>query len=340
MMTKNSFDFIRFLFAITVVLRHIIDLSDEPTLLKFQNFFDSYICITGFFVISGFLISKSYANGENVKSYFVRRGKRLLPAYMVSVIGAAVLLSITSEYTFTSYFANKQLYSYLAANIFFLNFLQPCLPGIFVHNPSCAVNGALWTIKVEVLFYLIIPLMIRWLNRIDKKYVLIISIYVLSIIYKYYLESSGNTLMVILSRQMPGFLSYFICGISFYYYFEKIYVNKFKLFCLAFPVFVFEYYYNLEIFRPAAFSIIIFFFAYSSSYLNSFGKYGDFSYGIYIFHFTIIQLFVHYYLFEKYNPFVISTFITVLVLLMSILSWNFIEKPFLSKKRTRLLLDL
>ena len=311
---------------------HIADLSQNQNFIQIREYLDPYSALCGFFVISGFLIGKSYNTTKNISDYFRKRARRLLPAYFASVLLFALLLSLFSSYSFSQYFTDKQFYKYLSWNLIFLNFVQPCLPGLFVNGRECAVNGALWTIKVEVLFYVIVPVLFYYLNKINHKYLLLVPIYIFSVVYKTYLESTGNSLMIVISRQTPGFLSYFACGFSFYFYFDFYIQHKGKLFVLAIPLFIIEYYYDLEILRPLALAVIMFFVAYSFPKLNDFGKRGDFSYGIYVFHFTLIQIFVQYDFFKLYNPFLMVVVVVVLVGILAVLSWNFIEKPFVKKK--------
>jgi peptidoglycan/LPS O-acetylase OafA/YrhL len=331
-MNKNNFDIIRFIFAFIVLLRHMIELTKDHRILKFQNYFDSYSTVTGFFIISGYLIAKSYKTTTTLSNYLKKRAKRLLPAYMFFVFIATILFSFWSNYSLYEYFTNKQLYSYFFANITFLNFLQPNLPGVFLTNPHTAVNGALWTIKVEILFYLSLPVVLCCIDKSSRKIALFIVIYVFSLSYKLYLGSTGNDFMIFLSRQAPGFYCYFICGISLYYYFDFYTKNSGKLVLAAIPIYLLEYYFDLEIFRPFCFALIIFYIAYNFPKFNNFGKYGDFSYGIYIYHFPIIQIFVYYGIFGKHNQYVATLLLISIVLLISFISWNVIEKPFLKRK--------
>ncbi|MBJ7429314.1 MAG: acyltransferase, partial [Bacteroidia bacterium] len=156
-MNKNNFDFLRFLFAFIVVLSHIIDLSQFHLFLPFKRYFDSHLSVTAFFIISGFLIAGSYIKTNNIKQYFTKRAKRLLPAYIFVIVFSFFFFSFFSELNFLQYFSSPVLYKYLLANLFFTNFIQPCLPGVFDNNLLCTINGALWTIKVEVMLYFCIP---------------------------------------------------------------------------------------------------------------------------------------------------------------------------------------
>jgi peptidoglycan/LPS O-acetylase OafA/YrhL len=65
-------------------------------------------------------------------------------------------------------------------------------------------------------------------------------------------------------------------------------------------------------------------------FLGNFGKYGDFSYGVYIVHFPIVQLLIAYGNFER-APWLALGLAMVLVMAMAILLWHFIEKPFLRR---------
>jgi len=334
-MNKNNFDFLRFLFAFIVVLSHIIDLSQFHLFLPFKRYFDSHLSVTAFFIISGFLIAGSYIKTNNIKQYFTKRAKRLLPAYIFVIVFSFFFFSFFSELNFLQYFSSPVLYKYLLANLFFTNFIQPCLPGVFDNNLLCTINGALWTIKVEVSFYLLLPIILLFAYKMKEKVYLYIGLYLFSLFYFYGLgyASLNSTkyggIFDILQHQIPGFLTYFVSGMVVYEYFEKFTFYKNKLLFLATVVFIIEYYYNLEVFRPIAMSIIIFYFAFGFKIFNNWGKYGDFSYGVYIYHFPIIQLAIALNLFNLFNPFLVALFTIIFVLICAIISWHLLEKKFL-----------
>jgi len=333
-MKQNNFNFLRFYFAFIVVIGHLIEISYFKPFLKLSPYFSTYISVTGFFCISGFLISRSYLNTPNLKDYLKKRAARLLPAYVFIIFSCALFLSFLSKYSISEYFTNPLLYKYLAANLTFLNFIQPCLPGVFTNNAaSCAVNGALWTLKIEVSFYLIIPVLLYLTKKIRLKQLLFIGIYLMSVLYRNFFEYLSNLPGIeyysIIARQLPGFMSYFVCGIALNYYFEFFIQNKKTLVLFGLLIFILERILGIEFLTPLALSVIVFFVAFSFKRLNNFAKHGDISYGIYIFHYPIMKIASEFGYFEKYNPVVVSITIVLLVLFVGYASWHLIEKRFL-----------
>jgi peptidoglycan/LPS O-acetylase OafA/YrhL len=328
----NNFDFLRVVFAFTVAFAHLIELSDLEILKPFKVFFNTRLAIDGFFIVSGFLIAKSYENSTTIKDYIIRRAKRIIPAYAVVILVSAFFLSAISTYSLSEYFSNIQFWKYLTANLSFQNYLEPCLPGVFETNKFCAVNGALWTIKLEEAFYLLVPVF-YWLVRVKKFnfYVLIIIVYLLSVTYYMYFLSIDNYRI---AKQLPGALAFFGTGIVFYKNFSLLQKWKDYIIIPCLIIFFLEHYIlKTQLLKPVAFGFMVFYVAYSFRFLNNFGKYGDFTYGIYIYHFPLIQLFVYLGLFNKYPPVLICVFVLMLTLLLAILSWYLIEIPYLSKNR-------
>ncbi|MFZ4800018.1 MAG: acyltransferase family protein [Bacteroidia bacterium] len=335
-MTNNNFNFLRFYFAFVVVIGHLIGISKVEGFRQFAPFFNTYTSVTAFFCISGFLITRSYLNSSSYINYLLKRAARLLPAYILVVILSAVFLSFLSRYSFSDYYTHPQFTKYLIANLSFANFVQPCLPGVFLRDGlTCDVNGALWTLKVEVSFYLTIPVLLFLIKKSNNKPLIFIIIYLFSVIYKnsfeYLTSITGNGIYSILARQLPGFLSYFICGIALYYYFEFFLRNKKLFFIVGFVLFTFEQLIDMEIFTPIALPLMVFAIAFSFSGLNTFAKYGDFSYGIYLFHCPIIKIAKDLDFFERYNPLIVAITIILFVLFLGVISWHFIEKKFLLK---------
>jgi len=330
MNNKNCFDFLRFFFAANILLAHISELSQNKSLYFLSNFSNAIIGIKGFFIISGFLVAKSYVNTPSLKTYFIKRAKRILPAYVVVILLSVFVFAYFTSYSLSEYFSALATYKYLGWNLIFMNFMQPCLPGLFENNLICAVNGALWTLKIEEGFYLILPLIFYIIRKTKKTFLVLISLYVLSLLYWFVMDYFNKP---VLAKQLPGYLSYFVSGIFIFLNFEFIMLHKIKLFILSI-LFLVAYYFSVpqtNLFYPAAFGTIVIIFAYNFKWFNNFGKYGDFTYGLYIYHFPVIQLFRQYNLFEKYNPFIIALAVILVSLLFAVLSWFIVEKRFLER---------
>ena len=137
----------------------------------------------------------------------------------------------------------------------------------------------------------------------------------------------------VLARQLPGYLCYFVTGIFLFLNFDMIMKNKKILLFLSILLLIICYFSNLPtgFLYPAAFGIIVIILAYNLPSFNKFGKYGDFTYGLYIYHFPIIQLFKQYNLFEKYNAIAMAIAVILITLFFAVFSWFFIEKRFLDR---------
>lgn len=325
---SNNFDLLRFLFAVFVFFAHTYQLSRTPELSWLTQIFSASTAVQCFFVVSGFLIFMSFENSESLGQYFDKRVRRIYPAYFTVVTLCALLGVLLSALPWQIYFTSSEFYQYLIANLFFLNFLQPDLPGVFDANHLSAVNGALWTLKIEVMFYLSVPVIVWFLRRIGLWQGLL-ALYVLSAIYSYVIgiiamERGG--LFVELQRQLPGQLMYFIAGGALYYFFEQFKANASKLFLIAIIGLVIENALNLGILHAFSLGVVVIYLAYALPYLGNFGKYGDFSYGVYILHFPVLQTLIALGLFAV-SPFVGFVFAGIVTLSLAYLLWHWIEKP-------------
>ncbi len=333
----NCFDFLRFLFAFVVLLGHLVCISQLPALQPLLPVFNTYISITGFFVISGYLITQSYLRSSSLKSYFVKRAKRLLPAYYLIVISCALGLFFLSSYDAATYFTHPQWGKYLLANLSFLNFLQPCLPGVFESDVyDCSVNPALWTLKIEVAFYLCVPLIIWLVRKVKRSWIVLLVIYILSICYRnglhWYASYADRYIFIILARQLPGFMSYFAVGMLFCLYRDWFIQHKNKLILPALAVALLEAYLSWEWLLPLAFGIVVLWCAYSLPALNHFARFGDISYGLYIYHAPLIKMLYTLGFFTVLNPWLASSIFVLIVVAAALLSWHGMEKRILQRK--------
>jgi peptidoglycan/LPS O-acetylase OafA/YrhL len=329
---QNNFDLLRFLFAFVVFLVHAYILSGAEALSVLNGILSSEIAVKSFFVVSGFLIFMSYENSHDARSYFSKRIRRIYPAYFAVVMGCAVLGAVFSTYAWNDYFSVQAL-KYLTANLAFLNFLQPNLPGLFENNQLQAVNGALWTLKIEVMFYLTVPLVVMALRKFGKAQVLV-TLYVCSEAYSAVMGmlavKSGAGFYLELQRQLPGQLAFFIAGAAAYYYFEYLARYSRWFVAIAIAAFVLQAWLPWAAIQPVALGILVVYVACVIPCIGNFGKYGDFSYGVYILHFPILQVLIAYGLFAE-SPWLSLVGAGFLVIAVAFLFWHFIEKPFLRK---------
>jgi peptidoglycan/LPS O-acetylase OafA/YrhL len=332
MQRQNNFDLLRFCFAAMVFFVHAHILSNSSELAPLSQWISSELAVKSFFVISGFWIFMSYENSSTLSSYFGKRLRRIYPAYVAVIMIAVLIGAFLTQASLEGYFS-WPLIKYVFWNLLFLNFVQPTLPGVFEQNTLQAVNGALWTLKIEALFYLMVPVFVFLFNKFGR-FRIVGLVYLSSLAYFFAMEhlanQTGKGFYLELQRQLPGQLTFFMAGAVAYYYFPVLSKYKNGLLFLAASGYIFHTYLPWQAVQPMALGVLVIYLACLLPYLGNFGRYGDFSYGIYILHFPILQTLVSLGIFER-SPIASLVMAMLLTLIAAALFWHFIEKPFLKK---------
>jgi peptidoglycan/LPS O-acetylase OafA/YrhL len=328
-LTENNFDLLRLLFAGTVCLVHAYELSGFSELAVISQVLSSGMAVKGFFVLSGFLIFMSFERSTSLSSYAMKRIRRIYPAYFTVIMLCAFGMVAVSSHSVAEYFSSTWV-RYVIANLTFMNFFQHTLPGVFENNRLTAVNGALWTIKIEVMFYLVVPIFVFLFRKFGHLWVLVLT-YGASVSYAEVMttmaERSGSQLYAELGRQLPGQLSYFMSGAALYYLLP-LFERRIKYFLtVSVAVFLTNQFVPLPILMPFALAIAVMFFSLFL-YVGNFGKYGDFSYGAYILHCPLIQLIIYFGWFGD-NPWLFLALAVLLTGIGAVAMWHLVEKHFL-----------
>ncbi len=323
----NAFNAIRLLLCFMVVFMHAFGHFGITN--KFL--LDGHVAVCGFFIISGFWITKSYLSSPNLKVFFFKRARKIFPMYYLSVIGFSVLCVLFSALSAKEYFSSIEYWKYVFWNCLFLNFVHPSLPATFNGD---AVNGALWTIKVEIGFYVILPLLLwiyQKLKSSTKQNIFFLTLYILSVAYNLLLKTYASKwhLPSQLAHQLPGFISFFISGMWIYLHYDTFHKVKNYLIIPSLIVYFAHYATHTEILFPAALAIIIVWSAVQFKCLCNVGKEIDFSWGIYLFHFPIMQI-LFYSAKGELNPYVYA----LCVLALSFMLTYSIEKISRLKRTT------
>lgn len=331
---ENNLDIVRYYLSFAVLFAHFAELTGT------NNYFptSSYTAVGGFFMLSGFLVFYSYLRAKSLKQYFLRRARRILPPYMAIVLLCAVVGVFVTRLSVGEYLSSSQLWEYLAANLTFANFLQPSLPGVFEGHVHEAVNGSLWTMKVEVMLYISIPIAAWFLARTNKAWALV-AIYVGSYIYKVWMgsmyEATGEEIYRIMQRQVGGQFLFFYAGVAILLYFDHFQRNIRWLFPIAFAVGVASKFVGwFDAIEPLCIAVVIIGFAYNCRWFVWMRKYDNIAYDIYLFHYPVIQLVVLWGLPEVSTALALAV-VVVMTIALSLLSWWVIERPVMRQGKAR-----
>ena len=166
-MRNNVLDYFRWLLALAVVVEHcnVIWPINIPFPLK------SNIAVYSFFVLSGYFTHVSL-HKYSIQNFYRNRIVRIIPQYVAVIITTAIL--------FIPLLGFQDLEKYLTANIFGLNFLQYSFGAENVKMDYPVLNGSLWSIKYEVLYFMLAPMIFN--RNIYIKYGLIV---ILSLLYMF-----------------------------------------------------------------------------------------------------------------------------------------------------------
>lgn len=113
-----------------------------------------------FFVLSGFLLSMPWHRAAlsggpkpSLGRYFLRRFLRIVPPYWFMLLVMGLLMAGTTIPW--SAIGSSDGVDALLAHVFFVQYLFPSTSGGFA-----AVNGSVWTLTIEMIFYVVLPLMV------------------------------------------------------------------------------------------------------------------------------------------------------------------------------------
>lgn len=329
---------VRYALSLWVLFGHACELAQ----LNIPISFHLDLPVGGFFTLSGFLMFPTHQKRESWRYYIKRRALRILPPYLLIVFMCFSLLWTVSDLSFTGYFSSAESYRYLGANLIFLNFLHPDLPGVFQGTEfvTDAVNGSLWTMKGEWACYLSVPLVYMVLRKYRTKTVLtLLSIIIIATIcFEIFLsagQSSGNRLYMLIAKQFGTLVVYFYIGALINYLLPLFYKYKWYIFAIDILLIICGpslpgYYLLLQ---PWMVGTLVIWFSMIGRWGAKLAKGDNISYDIYLFHFPIIQVLVYLGLNTSVPAWIFIGTAILTTYLLAFASWRLIGRRFLNYGR-------
>jgi peptidoglycan/LPS O-acetylase OafA/YrhL len=345
MLHSNNFHFLRFLAASLVIVGHSYPLTGRPDLIEKLSlglFPTGHIAVCIFFVISGYCVMQSRLQSTSVYAYLMKRVVRIFPGLLGALIFCIVGVgAFNTTLSLTDYFTTPQTY-YFLDNLKLYPPTHRDLPGVFLSNPLSIVNGSLWTLAYEFTMYVVLVIIVWFFQNRWNTFVALFSVFFVVYCTFFTFFYATRTLPVIHLDVFHSidFGIYFLLGMLMYVYRNQVPL-KGTLALVLFAAWMMTYLVAetgliplsaIVWVRYFSLSYIVLYLAFLKSPFNSFGNYGDFSYGIYIYGFPVQQSIIA--LLGKQTPaYQVTLLAFIIVLPLAWISWNYIEQPAMRLKR-------
>ncbi|QLL56891.1 acyltransferase family protein [Empedobacter falsenii] len=327
--SSNNFDFLRLIFASLVIVSHSFPLTGKQEWFEVHTngqFGLGSLSVNIFFVLSGYLIFISLKYSKTIKNYLWKRLLRLYPALIILVLVTMIILPIF--YTGNNIFSEASYRSY-PHRVLSLYKVQYEVNHVFETNPyPKAINGSLWSLSYEFTMYIVLMLLFPF-RKNKSSFILIILGFIISYVLHIYRPEFLSKILSIIyldSVELYRLSTYFLTG-SLLSFIDLKRINSFTIRVMLFLILIASLYFNFFKFvAPFVLPVLILLIGIlKTNYISSIGeKFGDISYGVYIYGFLVQQCLMSYF---KLNVFELTCYSLIITFLLAYLSWHFIEKP-------------
>ena len=336
----NNFDFLRLFAACLVIVFHascLMGRFQDPLSYITHNSTDlGALAVSIFFVISGYLITQSFERSKSILQYVGARFLRICPGmFALCVVTACCLGPLVSENNWHDYFADNDFWKYFRNCQFMQTFVH--LPGVFMHNhyPG-AVNGSIWTLPVEAFMYAVtLCLGITRLQKYKICMTVIFAALIAADMQIFSTPAGGQTTFLWLPPMVATakFTIMYLAGALFYLYRNSIKLSwQAALLTLAFLAASYGTPHSRLVEYFCVPYLVMFGAYFPAPYLRNAAKYGDFSYGIYLYGF-VVQQSIMYFTQGHLSPIKFILLSLAISFVCAYFSWNLVEKPAMSLKK-------
>jgi peptidoglycan/LPS O-acetylase OafA/YrhL len=325
---------------------HAVTLTSQSVILEHSPLWVlKFSLVPMFFALSGFLITGS-ASRLNLGNFLINRSLRIVPALAVDTCVCALIIGpLFTHLSLGGYFSGHQFLSYFL-NI--LGWVHYYLPGMFENHLNDKVNGSLWTVPFEICCYMLMSLFIsiRWLTDRLSVLRLCIGYLVVSVAYQGLTQAihwpdSALTrgLDVLFFDERTQTITAFLFGIAAYQNRARIPYSRLLFAVCLLALALAGLGMGAETGRLPLMRLVLLpcvtyamiFIGLTPMPLPAALRSGDYSYGVYLYHQPFLQIAID--LVPPISP--LGAFVASAPAVFGVawLSWHFVEKPILARRR-------
>jgi len=342
-----GFETMRLLLASGVVVWHtlVLTAASEAAVRASSLWLIGWGLVPMFFVLSGFLVTKS-ALRLSRRDYLLNRVARIVPALAVDIVLCALLIGpLFTALPLEAYFRAPEFQRYFLNIVGWVHYF---LPGVFLGSPvGPTVNGSLWTVPYELGCYGVMAVLVTagLLKGGGRMFLLVAAWLVVALIVGLSLlplpdTFGGHLLNFLFIQQGARLVPFFLAGSTIYLAQARLpFDGRIALACglvlVAASLLVDGERWWAHPLVPLLTCAPM---AYLVAYLGlsrlptppSIGH-GDYSYGIYLYHFPLLQVIMTLHPLATWWQLLAVAVVPVVGVAM--LSWHVVERPSLALRR-------
>ncbi len=342
---SNNFDFLRLALAVLVIFSHSYPLGTgsenaEPIKrMTHGQMTGGAIAVDLFFVMSGFLIAASAERSRSLLEFLKKRVRRIYPGFCALAVVTLVVFLPLSGGGLAAGSVGKRMWNVLLQSLRLQEFGYA---GAFAGEPYPEIiNGSTWSIQYEFWCYIGVALLtaagmlrLRWV---------VLGLFVGALVGSVVLQGEGLVFggkwlgVVFGSPQLwARLLPLYLAGMVFYLFRERIRQSGWgaagAVLALVGAGWV---RFGWTAVFPVAGTYLVFYLAYAPWLrLHGFGRFGDFSYGTYLYAFPVEQMVMKGFG-HAVAPWVLFAWATPVTLGLAAGSWYGVERRFLGAVRRK-----
>ena len=316
--------------------------------LNISYFKLGYLAVDIFFVISGFIFSKIIFTDLNNKNFSIlnyskQRIKRLFPGLIILLFFVTIISWLLLPPAELSYYGQSLFsVSLFVSNVYFY----------IVNNDYFSPNSYsllhLWSLSLELQFYVLYPLLILFINRfytLKKNFHLIFFLlFIISFCLNYFYSYDKKLIFYLLpSRLWEFLLGYFIFLLLNNKNKDNFFKENFYLSLISLLFIIYLLFGKIEFIKNQIFIVslttIIFYISYNKKNIfntllvNPFNQYiAKYSYTIFLVHYPIIYFFEYFGYYLKNFKIIL---IVILVIAISTILVSYLQNIFFKIKKSR-----
>jgi peptidoglycan/LPS O-acetylase OafA/YrhL len=322
----NNFDFLRFLLATIVVFSH------SYFLLGLSGAHLGAIAVLGFFGLSGFLVTPSWLRSRSLGDYARKRALRIYPGFAAVVLFDYLLVVPLAT---GAWLAAWRWFSPTRALAETVLLQHGIISGVFKDLPVRTVNGSLWSVPYEAFCYVLVAVL-GGLGVLGSRRALLGltgALWAVQVVASTVREPDGVAGVV--AKGLP-YVTAFLVGAVLRVVPDLFAVTP-KRIVVALTLMVLSLVSKptTAVIWPFALPYVLIWVAQNPRVpFQRWGRYGDFSYGLYLYAYPMQQLLVRFSG-QKSAPIALFVWSMALTMPLAIASWYLVERPFMRLKERR-----